>query len=301
MSGGGVHAPPAGAVPQTLGVAAGPLPAGVPPLRDVARLSLNQITAERCSLGEAVEACARHGVPSVAVWRHKLADTGPAAAARHIRDAGLTASSLCRGGMFPAATRAERLARIDDNLRAVDEAATLGAPVLVLVCGAAPDRDIAGARAMVADGVAAVAPYAAQRGVRLGVEPLHPAFAGDRSCVTTLREARRLAERFDAGTVGVVADVYHVWWDPELDDELARCGGRLLGFHVSDWLVPPGEVLMNRGMMGDGVIALRRVRAAAERAGYGGPIEVEIFNRAVWELPVDELLPLVKARYLAHV
>jgi len=273
----------------------------VPPIPDVARLSLNQITAERCSLREAVEACARHGVPSIAVWRHKLAEAGLAAAARHVRDAGLAVSSVCRGGMFPAATPAEREARLDDTRRAVDEAAALGTPVLVLVCGAAPDRDIAAARRMVADGIAAVAPYAAERGVRLGIEPLHPAFAADRSCITTLGEARRLAERFDPATVGVVADVYHVWWDPELDDEIARCAGRLLGFHVSDWLVPAADVLMGRGMMGDGVIALRRIRAAVERAGYGGPIEVEIFNRAVWNLPVDDLLPLMKARYLAHV
>jgi sugar phosphate isomerase/epimerase len=267
------------------------------------RLSLNQITAERASLKEAVEACARHGVPYVAVWRHKLPDGGVKAAARLVRDAGVLVSSVCRGGMFPAPTRAERDERIEDNKRAVDEAAALGAEVLVLVCGAAPppDKDIAAARRMVADGIAQLVPYARERGVRLGIEPLHPAFAAERSCITTLREARCLAERFDAATVGIVADVYHIWWDPELSDEIARAAGRLVGFHVSDWLVPVENVLMNRGMMGDGVIELRPIRAAVERAGYAGPIEVEIFNEAVWNTPLDTLLPLMKERYLTCV
>jgi sugar phosphate isomerase/epimerase len=267
----------------------------------VARLSLNQITAERAGLGETVEACARHGVPSIGLWRHKLAETGVDRAARMVRDAGLRVSSLCRGGMFPAPTPAERAARIDDNRRAVDEAATLGAEVLVLVCGAAPDRDIAAARQMVADGVAALVPYAAARHVRLGIEPLHPAFAAERSCITTLREARVLAKQFDPATVGIVADVYHIWWDPELYGEIARAAGRFVGFHVSDWLVPLQNVLMNRGMMGDGVIELQRIRTAVQDAGYAGPIEVEIFNEAVWGTPLDALLPLVKERYLACV
>ena len=267
------------------------------------RLSFNQITAERASLAQVVEACARHGVPSIAVWRHKLAEMGLERAAALVRDAGLRVSSLCRGGMFPAATRAERDARIDDNRRAVDEAATLGTDVLVLVCGAAvpPDKDIAAARGMVADGVAALAPYARERGVRLGIEPMHPAFAAERSCITTLREARCLAERFASATVGIVADVYHIWWDPDVYEELARATGRLVGFHVSDWLVPVESVLMNRGMMGDGVIELRRMRAAVEGAGYTGPIEVEIFNQAVWDTPLDDLLPLVKERFLSCV
>ena len=263
------------------------------------RLSLNQITVERASLDEAVEACARHGVPNIAVWRHKLAETGLERAARLIRGAGLRVSSVCRGGMFPAATGAERAARIDDNRRAVDEAAALCADVLVLVCGAAPlpSKDIAAARRMVADGIAALVPYARERGVRLGIEPMHPAFAAERSCITTLREARCLAERFDPAVVGIVADVYHIWWDPELHDELARAAGRLSGFHVSDWLVPAETVLMNRGIMGDGAIELRPIRAAVERAGYAGPIEVEIFNEKVWRMPLDTLLPLIKERY----
>ena len=270
------------------------------PLPDARWLSFNQATAERASLREVVESCARHEVPFISVWRHKLAETGYYMAARMIRDAGLRVSSVCRGGMFPAATATERASRIEDNRRAIDEAAALGAEVLVLVCGAAPDRDISAAREMVADGIAAIAPYAAERQVRLGIEPLHPAFAAERSCITTMREARGIAEKFDSRNVGVVVDVYHVWWDPERTQEIAQLGEHIAGYHVNDWLVPVKNVLMNRGMMGDGVIELRRIRGEVERAGYRGPIEVEIFNESIWETPVDDLVRLTKERFVAN-
>jgi sugar phosphate isomerase/epimerase len=273
-------------------------PDDAPPLRDATRLSFNQATAERASLSDVIESCARHSVPGISIWRHKLAETGVERAAKQLRDAGLWVSSVCRGGMFPALTASERAERIDDNRRAIDDAATLGAEVLVLVCGASPDRDISGARAMVADGIAAIAPYAAERGVRLGIEPLHPAFAAERSCITTMKEARLMSEQFDASNVGVVVDVYHVWWDPERADEIARLGDRIAGYHVNDWLVPVKNVLMNRGMMGDGVIELRRIRGEIERAGYLGPIEVEIFNESIWEQPLDELVRLTKQRFV---
>ncbi|MBV9880128.1 MAG: sugar phosphate isomerase/epimerase [Gemmatirosa sp.] len=287
--------------PATPNAAPNATPDGTRPFDDVSRLSFNQITADGSSLREVVEGCARHGIPYVSVWRHKLAETGVDAAARLLRDAGVRVSSLCRGGMFPASTQAEREARIDDNLRAIDDAAALGAEVLVLVCGAAPDRDIAAAREMVAEGIERLVTHARERGVKLGIEPLHPAFAAERSCITTLREATRLAARLDPAVVGVVADVYHIWWDPELYEEIERAGTRVVGFHVSDWLVPATNVLMSRGMMGDGVIELRRIRAAVDRIGYVGPIEVEIFNQQFWPMSVDELLPLTKQRYLAHV
>lgn len=223
------------------------------------------------------------------------------AASQMIREAGLRVSSLCRGGWFPAATADERTKKIEDNLRAVDEAAGLGADVLVLVCGPAPDRDLEAARAMVASGIAALAPYAKERGVRLAIEPLHPMFAGDRSVIVTLSQALDLAEQFDPAWVGVVVDAYHVWWDPEVIVQVSRAGSRILGFHVSDWLVPTPDVLKGRGMMGDGVIDLRRLRTAVDAAGYSGPIEVEIFNQALWDRPGDEVLTLMKDRYLATV
>ena len=271
------------------------------PLTDLSRLSLNQATIDSWSLPEAVEGCARNGIGWIGPWRHRVHEVGVAAASRMIRDAGLRVSSLCRGGFFPAATSAERMKRIEDNLRAVDEAAGLGTDVLVLVCGPAPDRDLPAARSMVADGIAAVVPYARQRGVRLAIEPLHPMFAADRSVIVTLREALDLAEGFDTASVGVVVDVYHVWWDSEVIEQVSRAGRRILGFHVSDWIVPTPDLLKGRGMMGDGVIELRRLRAAVEAAGYAGPIEVEIFNQVVWDTPGDQVLALMKERYLATV
>lgn len=269
-------------------------------LDTLSRLSLNQRTTERWNVRQAVDGCARAGIPAIGLWRDKVAQTGLAASARAVRDAGLTVSSLCRGGMFPAATAAERRERIDDNKRAIDEAAELGAGVLVLVCGAAPDRDIAAAREMVAEGIAAVLPFAAERGVRLGIEPLHPMFAADRSVIVTLKQANDLAARLDR-QAGVVVDVYHVWWDPEVYSEIERAAGNIVGFHVNDWLVPTPDLLLGRGMMGDGVIELRRLREAVDRAGYSGPIEVEIFHQAIWDAPGDDVLALMVERYLAHV
>lgn len=261
------------------------------------RLSLNQATTDRWTLREAVEGCARHGIGWIGPWRHRVAELGVTASARLIRDAGLRVSSLCRGGFFPAATAAERLARIEDNRRAVEEAAELGTDVLVLVCGPAPDRDLRAGRAMVAEGIAATLEHAAACSVRLAIEPLHPMFAGDRSVIVTLGQALDLAERFPASRCGVVVDAYHVWWDPEVEAQIARAGGRILGYHVSDWLVPPPDVLLGRGMMGDGVVELRRLRGLVEAAGYTGPIEVEIFNRAVWDAPGDEVLARVVERF----
>ena len=271
------------------------------PFTDLARLSLNQMTTERWSVRAAVDGCARAGIPAIGLWRHKVAETGLHTSARLVRDAGVRVSSLCRGGMFPGATAADRRDRIDDNRRAIDEAAELGTDVLVLVCGPAPDRDIDAARMMVEEGVAELVPYARERGVRLGIEPLHPMFAAERSVIVTLGQANSLAERFPVQQVGVVIDVYHVWWDPEVYSEIERASGRILGFHVNDWLVPPPDVLMGCGMMGDGKIELRRLRAAVDAAGYNGPIEVEIFNQAIWDMPGDETLALMAERYRAHV
>ncbi len=271
------------------------------PLRDLARLSLNQYTTWCWDARAAIEGCARAGIPAIGLWRDKVQETGLAATAQLARDAGVQVSSLCRGGMFPAPTARQRQERLDDNRRAIDEAAALGTDVLVLVCGGLNGCELDAARQMVADGIAAVAPYAAARGVWLGIEPLHPVFVADRSVIVTLGQANDLVERLGLPGVGVVIDVYHVWWDPQVYAEIARAAGHILGFHVNDWLAPPPDVLKGRGMMGDGVIDLRRLRAAVERAGYTGLIEVEIFNQALWDRPGDDVLALVKERFLRHV
>lgn len=275
---------------------------------DLGRLSLNQYTTYHWSVAEAVEGCARAGLGWVGLWRDKVAAQGVSASARALRETGVRCSSLCRGGMFTASSAAERAARIDDNRRAIDECAELGSDTLVLVCGGIPQGgDLAGARAMVWDGIAAIAPYARERGVRLGIEPLHPMFCADRSVVTTLGQALSAAERlnrpFPAGepAVGVIVDAYHVWWDPAVEADIARAGRSIVGFHVSDWITPLPAVLEGRGMMGDGWISLRALRQAVDRAGYDGPIECEIFNRDLWSEPGDAVLGLMKARYLATV
>jgi sugar phosphate isomerase/epimerase len=265
----------------------------------MSRLSFNQITSGHASLAEAVDACVKHGVEWIAPWRHKLS-AKPAEDARIIREAGLKVSSLCRGGMFPAATPAERSDRIDDNRRAIEEAAILGAGVLVLVCGPAPGRDLDAARRMVEDSLAVLAPVARAAGVQLGIEPLHPMFAATRSVVVTLEHSLKMAERFGP-EVGVVIDVYHVWWDPNLYALIDRARGNIVGFHVSDWIPLLADPLMSRGMMGDGSIELRRIRAAIDAAGYTGPIEVEIFNETLWRRPPEETVRLCAARFEEHV
>jgi sugar phosphate isomerase/epimerase len=243
----------------------------------------------------------RAGIPFIGLWREKVAETGLHESARIVREAGLRVSSLCRGGWFPAATAAERQARLDDNRRAIEEAAELGTEVLVLVCGPAADRDIGAARAYVEKAIAQLLPYAAECGVKLGIEPLHPMYAAERSVIVTLAEANRLAHQFNSDHVGVVIDVYHVWWDPEVYTQITKAAERILGFHVCDWLVPTPDLLMGRGMMGDGVIELRRLRHAVDATGYTGPIEVEVFNQTIWDAPGDETLALLVRRYLECV
>ncbi|HZR29498.1 MAG TPA: sugar phosphate isomerase/epimerase family protein [Terriglobales bacterium] len=261
------------------------------------RLSLNQMTTDPWTLEQTVAACARHQISWMAVWRHKLDALGVKQSARVIKDAGLSVSSLCRGGFFSAPTAAERTAQIADNRRAIEEAAELGALCLVLVCGPARGQTLDESRQAVADGIAEIAPYARACGVRLGIEPLHPMYAAERSVIVTLKQANDVAATLADDGVGVIIDVFHLWWDPEVYREIERARGRILGFHVSDWPVPLPGILTGRAMMGDGVIELRRLRRAVEDAGYAGPIEVEIFNESIWKNCGDELLTTMKRRF----
>jgi sugar phosphate isomerase/epimerase len=221
-----------------------------------------------------------------------------------LADAGLALSSLCRGGMFTAPTPEGRQRAIDDNLRAIDEAAALGAPVLVMVCGPAIGGDVAGSAQMVEDGIAAILPHARDCGIRLGIEPLHPMMAADRSVITRVADAVRLVEHLNASeSLGVVVDAYHVWWDLELPQSLASVGGAgILGFHVSDWVTPlTGAVTSGRAMMGDGSVDLPALGAAVAKAGYAGPVEVEVLSDQWWQRPPHEVLDVVMERFAAYV
>ena len=245
---------------------------------DRSLISINSMTVKPWSLQQLVEGCARAGIGAVSPWRDIVQATGVAQAAKLLRAHGMTVTGLCRGGMFPAADEAGRRAALDDNRRAIDEAAEIGAQCLVLVVGGLPkgSRDIGDARRQVRDALGALLPHARQTGVPLAIEPLHPMYAADRACVNTLAQANDLCDELGEG-VGVAVDVYHVWWDPDLQQQIARAGRRILAYHVNDWLVPTTDLLLDRGMMGDGVIALRGVRAMVEQAGYRGHCEVESF------------------------
>ncbi|MFG2765443.1 sugar phosphate isomerase/epimerase family protein [Streptomyces rubiginosohelvolus] len=272
---------------------------------DLARLSINQETIKQWSLPELAEGCVKAGIGKVGLWRAPVQAYGVERTARLLADAGLTVTSLCRGGFFTALDPTERARALDDNRAAIDEAAALSTDTLVLVSGGLPpgSRDLAGARERVAESLAALAPYAAERGVRLAIEPLHPMYASDRCVVSTLAQALDLAERFPAEQVGVVVDTYHLWWDDRAPAEIARAGrgGRIHSFQLADWITPlPAGVLLGRGQLGDGSVDFRAFRREVESAGFEGPIEVEIFNEALWARDGAEVLAEVAERYVQH-
>jgi sugar phosphate isomerase/epimerase len=263
-----------------------------------ARLSLNTMTTKAWNLRRAVEATAAAGLPAIGLWRDRVAEAGVDEASKLVRDNGLRLSSLCRGGFLTGVEGGDTA--LDDNRRAIDEAATLGAPELIMVAGGIPDRDLPGARARLADRLATLVTYAADRDVRLALEPLHPVFCADRAVISTLGQALALAAPHPATAVGVVIDTFHVWWDPELAAGIAAAGaqGRISSFQICDWLVPmAADPLVSRGMMGDGVIDFGAIAAMVSAAGYDGDIEVEIFNEEVWATDGHTVLDTMKNRY----
>ena len=268
------------------------------------KLSLNQATIKYADLATALRVTREAGIESIGLWREPVAAVGLAGAAAMVADSGLRVSSLCRGGFFTAADPARRRAALEDNRRAIEETATLAAagapgsaPVLVLVAGGLPDgdRDLPGARARAADAIAELVDDAAAAGVVLAIEPMHPIYAADRGVISTLGQALDVAERFP--TVGVVVDTFHVWWDPQLAEQVRRAGPRIAAYQVCDWITPlPADALLARGMMGDGHIDFATVTRLVAEAGYAGDIEVEIFNQSIWDAdPLDVALRTVKS------
>jgi sugar phosphate isomerase/epimerase len=270
------------------------------PISDTRRLCVHTMTTKPWSIEEAVEAYAAAGVGGITVWRQWLDGRDPQVVGENIRSSGLTTVSLCRGGFFPAADAAAREAAIEDNLRAVDEAAALGAPLIVLVCGASPDMPLPEARKQIQAGIEVVLPHAEANGVKLAIEPLHPMYADSRSAVNTIKQANDMCAAIDSPYIGVAVDVYHLWWDPDLEQEIKRCGasGWLDAFHICDWLTPTADMLNDRGLMGEGCIPIRQIRGWVEEAGFEGFNEVEIFSGRHWVADQHDFLERIIEAYL---
>ena len=287
---------------------------------DLSRCSLNSATVKHASLTELIDAAAAAGLGAVGLWRHQVQEAGAEQAARAVAGAGLRVSSLCRGGFLTAADEAGIAAALEDNRRAIVEAATVGTRELIFVVGGLPavsapgqgprpdagpgDRDLVAARARVADRIADLVPFAAEHGVRIVLEALHPMFAADRAVISTLGQALDLAEPFPAETVGVVVDTYHVWWDPQLREQIARAGreGRLASYQICDWTLPlAAEPLNSRGHVGDGYVDFAAISAWVSGAGYTGDVETEIFNEEIWADEPVATARTVGERYARYV
>ena len=282
-------------------------------------LSINTATIRKSNgvdlpLASIIEACTRRGIRAISPWRDQVAAAGLANVSRLVKEHGLALSGYCRGGMFPASDDAGRKSAHDDNRRAVDEARELNAQCLVLVVGGLPgalagkpaSKDIGLARSQVSDGIAALLEYARAAQMPLAIEPLHPMYAADRACINTMEQALDVCDQLDpgrTGVLGVAVDVYHVWWDPKLESQIARAGKqRLLAFHVCDWLTPTADLLNDRGMMGDGVIEIQKIRRWLEDQGFAGFSEVEIFSSGNWwQRDHDEVLATCIARHRSAV
>ena len=251
---------------------------------------------------EAVDHYAQAGVSGITVWRQWLEGRDPSKARESIRAAGLKIVSLCRGGFYPAVEEKFRLDAIQDNKRAIEDAAALGAPLVVLVCGAVPEQSLTESRKQITDGIAATLPLAESLGIKLAIEPLHPMYADDRSAINSLASANDVCDKLNHPLVGIAYDVYHLWWDPDLEEQTQRTveSNRLFAYHVCDWMTPTTDLLNDRGLMGEGCIDLRGIRAMVEKNGFSGMIEVEIFSNRWWEKPTPNFLDSILQAYLQH-
>jgi sugar phosphate isomerase/epimerase len=266
-------------------------------------MCVHTITTKPWSLQQCIDGYTRAGIPAITVWRQALELQGLVTSAKMLKASGLRVTSLCRGGFFPATTADGRTKAIDDNRKAIEEAHAIGAPLIVLVCGAVPGIALPDARKMIADGIAAVLPEAKAAGVKLAIEPLHPMYANDRSAVNTIRQANDMVQQIGSRQVGVAVDVYHLWWDDTLEQEVKRCGKAqsLLAFHVCDWRTPTRDFLNDRGLMGEGCINIPQIRGWVEDTGFAGDIEVEIFSTELWQTDQTQFVERIKQAYLKHV
>lgn len=269
---------------------------------DLSRLCIHTITTKTWPIETAAPAFAAAGVGGITVWRDALAGRDIRGTAAMLRELNLKVVSLCRGGFFPAVDKAKRTLAIEDNLKAIDEAHKLGAPLLVLVCGADPGQSLEESRKQIQDGIALCIDHAQQAKVKLAIEPLHPMYAGDRSAINTLEQANDIAEALKSPWVGIAVDVYHLWWDDDLENQIKRCGenGNLSAFHICDWKTPTLDMLNDRGLMGEGCIDIKKIRGWVEEAGFDGFNEVEIFSTIYWQQDQQQFLQKITDAYLKH-
>jgi len=268
------------------------------PLTDLSQLCIHTITTKPWSIETSAKNFSEAGVKGITVWRDALSGRNIKQTGQMLRDSGLEIVSLCRGGFFPSTDAAKRKAALDDNRKAIEEAAELGAPMIVLVCGSDPHQPLEESRRQIRDGILAVLPEASAAGVKLAIEPLHPMYADTRSAVNTLEQANDMASEINSPLVGVAVDVYHLWWDPHLEQEIKRCGknNHLFAFHICDWNVPTSDFLWDRGLMGEGCIPVEKIRSWIEETGYHGFYEVEIFSNKFWSEDQSEFLnKIIKA------
>jgi sugar phosphate isomerase/epimerase len=273
------------------------------PLTDHSRCAIHTQTNKSWSLRECIDHYSKAGIKGISVWRNVLENINLTEAAKMLHDAGMAVPALVRGGFFVAKDLATKTAAYEANQRCIEEAHAIGAEMIVLVVGAVPGISLPDARKQVADGMAAMLPAAQAAGVKLAIEPLHPMYAGDRSCINRMAEARHVCEQLKSPWVGIACDVYHVWWDPDLESEIAKAGQMktLFGYHVCDWRPNTRHLLTDRGLMGDGCIDLRTVRGWVEATGFSGYNEVEIFSEEYWAMDQPAYLEKIRGAYLAHV
>lgn len=273
------------------------------PISDLSRLCVHTITTKPWSIEEAARNYSHNGVMGITVWRDALENRNIRDTGELLRQNGLKAVSLCRGGFFPSISKSNRVLAIDDNKRAIEEAFELGTDLIVLVCGADPMQALDDSRKQIRDGIAAIIPEAKAAGVRLAIEPLHPMYADTRSAINTMAQANDMAESLNSSFVGVAVDVFHLWWDPNLEKEIVRCGTNesIFAFHVCDWKSPTIDMLNDRGLMGEGCIPLKKIRSWVEEAGFNGFIEVEIFSDLYWKTDQDQFLQNIISAYKKYV
>jgi sugar phosphate isomerase/epimerase len=269
------------------------------PITDLNRLCIHTITTKPWAIEESAKNFAAAGVKGITVWRDALAGRDIKKTGDLLRNEGLSIVSLCRGGFFPSTDHLKRQVAIDDNRRAIEEAHQLGTNLIVLVCGADPGQALATSRQQIQEGIEKLIPEAAAAGVRLAIEPLHPMYADTRSAINTLGQANDLCEAIQSPWVGVAADVYHLWWDPNLEQEIYRCGANknLFAFHICDWKSPTVDLLNDRGLMGEGCIPIPLIRSWVEKAGFDGFMEVEIFSNIYWQQDQAEFLQKIIEAY----